>query len=243
MPIIPKNLPKIEPELEIHPPRPLVWVARKITSYKITRETRWLLVNGAASRAWVTSYKKELDVEGTEHHVHYNFLDKKKNIIPGYFLAFISESEVAINFPAYLSWIEKAFNEKGTFTVLYDGNNPTNHVIYGTLQLFIPKSLIQITNEIQACPDNDKSSLRKLLEDFLYVALSPIGRIKQKEEKVEYYHLMENLQLATNGIINEHAENMEIIRKIIKLGKLDQDALLKLSNTCKKYAPGVWAAT
>ena len=62
----PRELPQVEPELAVAPPRPMVWAARRWSHGEISRQDADLLRHDLAARAWVTQVEVEHDQEGPE---------------------------------------------------------------------------------------------------------------------------------------------------------------------------------
>ncbi|MCK4802117.1 hypothetical protein KAS33_00435, partial [bacterium] len=114
----PKNLSKmIEPELQVPPPRPVVWAAREWSHRKIVPEIEYLLIHGQAARAWVTRDKSGWE-SGPEAGPYYNIqycFETEHSLIHGKYGASFDGLHLAYGSPDFSAWISRAFKKGGTF--------------------------------------------------------------------------------------------------------------------------------
>jgi hypothetical protein len=234
----PKELGSVEPELQVPPPRPKVWEPGRWSTARHTRKTEKLLVHGGAARAWVTAYSSERDGEGTDHFVQFAF-EVKGKLVQGKFIAGYDDLHLSYGSPDYDSWLKKAFHKKGTFTVLYNPKDPSEHVIYGTLEPFLKKTLLEVAREIVR--SKDPIEVDRLARQFLDIALAPLGGVKGEWE--EYYKLLGDIGLYVGEPGATYQKNLAAVKHLFHDGWVDRALLSRLSSICKRYWPGVWAAT
>ncbi len=233
----PASLPEVEPELQIPPPRPMVWQYPESSPKKISPELEDLLVNGIAVRGWKTLYRSHSEREGTEHYMQYSF-QVDGSLIQGKNYRSYDDLHLAIESPDYAIWLANAFHREGTFTILSEKGNPARHEIFGHLELFIKMDLAQITQKI--CETTDPCRVDQLAYNFLKISISPLWNIGENSRK--YFSLMEKLGLANKSEVHDSDTNLMFIKEIIPAGDYDREVLGELSRLCKIYVPGVWAA-
>lgn len=234
----PKNVGRlVEPELKVSPPRPFKWCAGPGKS--IGPKLKSLLVNGVAARAWVVDAKQSWDAgseAGPNYSVKYCF-EAKKGLVCGAFEGSFDGLHLAYGSPELAGWMGEAFSKKGTFTVLYEEGNPRGHKIYGLLELFVKKSLVQLAGEIKAC--KSQKELDCLSEQFFSIAISPLDCVDEWEK---YYGLMHDLGFWPTRNPCDGKKAMGNMKRILSKGKYDKKLLGLLSSHCEKHQPGVWAA-
>jgi hypothetical protein len=230
----------IEPELQVPPPRPMVWVVAEVSQHKITDDIRYLLERGIAARAWVTKCVSSWEggpEAGPVYDVWYCY-ESAQGLMYGEFHAAFDGLHLAYGSPDYDSWLSRSFRRGGTFTVVYRGSNPEKCVIYGNLGLFIRKSLVKAAKELECC--RKLEYIDTLAREFLTIAVGPLGAIRDGWEA--YFYLMKKMGLMKEGGVQSFNENLKIVKKIILQGKYDESVLKRLAEICMKYTPGIWAA-
>ena len=137
----PVDLPEdVEPELMVHPPRPYVWVPR-VDFVEPGEKQKNLLINGLAVTGWVVrneSYWEGGYEAGPVYDITYCF-EYEGKLYYGEYRAEFDGLHLAYGSPEYASWLGEAFEERKTFTVLFDKEDPENNVAYGGLELFVKK--------------------------------------------------------------------------------------------------------
>ncbi|MBW2263233.1 MAG: hypothetical protein JRG91_14785 [Deltaproteobacteria bacterium] len=229
----PDELPPVEPELAVEPPRPFVWAARSYSFGRITTEMREMLVGGRAVRAWVTHYASQRDPEGTDHLVQFAF-EANAGCLHGSWSRGFDDYHLAVGSSDYSGWLDGALRPGGTFTVLFeDAARPT---IYGTMKLYIEENLVGLAAKLRLEPGSER-----LVEQFLRMAMAPSSLLRDDRE--EYLSLLEQIGFVPASGRNTWNRNLEHTRSEITAGNYDDAALTKLARLCRKYAPGTWAAT
>jgi hypothetical protein len=233
----PAGLPEVEPELQIPPPRPMVWQYPESSPNKISPEMENLLTHGIAVRGWKTLYRTRSEIEGTEHYMQYCF-QADDSIIQGKNFRSYDDLHLAIESPDYAIWLANAFHREGSFTILYEKGNPVRHEIFGHLELFIRMDLKQITEKI--CSTTDPCQVDRLAYNFLKISISPLWNIGENSR--QYFSLMEKIGLANMSEVHDSDTNLIYIKEVIPAGDYDKEVLEELSELCKSYVPGIWAA-
>ena len=233
----PKNLPEIEKELQAAPPRKMVWLYPKSSYKKITTDLKELLINGIASRAWITFYETTSYREETEHYIQYCF-EASDKLIHGKDIKSFDDIHFTYGSSEYNDWMKNSFKRKGTFTVIFNKTNPNIHEIFGHLELFVKEDLLNLSEKIKYCRDSELFD--KLSEQFLKILTSPLKGIGNRWEN--YYNLMKKFGLAKNNEIFDSKKKLQIIKNIIPKVNFDKNDLFELSEICEEFTPGVWAA-
>ena len=233
----PGKLPEIESELQVNTPRPMVWVYPKTMHREIPSGVKNLLTGGCATRAWITQYKTLSDRECTDHFVQYCF-EAGSRIIHGKNYWSFDDLHLAYGAPDYAIWIVLAYKYNKSFTVLYNSEDPILHEIYGHLELYIDEDLLRLSQKIEKC--RDAKELHDLSGKFLKIALGPLrsnGVIWDK-----YLDLMKEFGLAGSSDIYDSDKNIQIIKNIVPRRDYSQEILKELSDLCREFIPGFWAA-
>ncbi len=233
----PANLPDVEPELQIPPPRPMVWQYPQSSLKKITPDLEDLLVNGIAVRGWKTLYRTMSERDGTDHYMQYCFR-VNDTIIQGRDFRSYDDLYLAIESPDYAIWLTNAYHKEGTFTILCDKENPGRHEIFGHLELFIRMDLKCISRKITEA--TDPYLIDQLAYNFLRISISPLWNIGENSRK--YFSIMEKIGLADSNEVHDSDRNLKLIKEIIPSGGYDREVLSELSDLCRIYVPGIWAA-
>lgn len=125
-----------------------------------------------------------------------------------------------------------------TFTVIYNNEVPINHEIYGHLELYIDLDLIQISKKFESV--KNQRELDELSGQFLRIALGPLksnGIIWDK-----YLDLMKHMGLADKNDINDSGKNLQVIKNMLLKKSYSMNILTALSDLCREFIPGIWAA-
>jgi hypothetical protein len=234
----PARLPAVEDELARPRPRPFVWAAREISFGRITDEMRALLVDGTAVRAWVTRYVSRKDSEGTDHLVQYCF-ETAGGLVHGVHRAGFDDYHLVVGSSDYARWLHGAFCEAGTFTVIHPSRGKPVPVIYGTMELYIEQDLVEVADALGTA--RDPETIDGLARRFLDIALSPSAIIMDGRQ--EYHDLYRRIGLVRGHERPRRDENLEIIRSAIRQGRYESRDLEALAGICRRYGPGIWAAT
>ena len=235
----PIELPPIEPELQAAVPRPFVWEAGP---RPLTDHAEMLLERGVATRAWVLAADTGWDSgheAGPNYEIDYAW-EHEGQTHRGRWRAAYDGMHLAMGAPEYSSWLDRAMCDGGSFTVLLDPGRPANATIYGNLELYVRKTLLEAVAELEGCDDD---VLEERVTAVYRFAIAPFGRC-QRDWK-EYYGLLSALGMFDDGAgrVREYAENLEVVRRDLRAGRYDRQVLARLSALCATYRPGVWAAT
>ena len=229
----PGDLPDVEPELAVEPPRPFVWAARSWARRTITDGMRGLLVDGRAVRAWVTHHASQKDPEGTEHLVQYAFEDAGA-IRHGLWRGAFDDLHLALGAGDYWRWILGAYRPGGTFTALFE--DPASPTIYGNMELYIEEDLASVAGRLRQDPGSGT-----VADQLLRMILAPVGL--PFDERDEYLSLLDRLGLDHGHVARAWSGNREHLVATIGAGSHDAAALERLADICRPFAPGLWAAT
>jgi hypothetical protein len=233
----PAKLEPVEPELRVPRPRPMVWVARKWSHGKITPERRELLVDGLAARAWVTHEQTTSDREGPDIFARFAY-EHGDELYQGQFFGSYDAMHLAIGFPDFAAWLGRAIRPGGTLTVLFPEDDPSKYAVYGSMELYIEKSLVDVLAEHEAASDEEKS---ELLEVAARLLRGPIGPLRGDD----WFEYFEQLSKISGMATNDRTTLFEVADAAIEAiasGEYDRSPIGRLSRICSEYMPGVWAA-
>jgi hypothetical protein len=235
----PRGLPDVEDELLVEPPRPVVWAA---SSRKLTARIEELLTHGAAVRAWVTEADTGWE-SGYEAGPYYKIdyaWEWETRTYTGRWAASFDAMHLGLGAPEYAAWLERSMCSGGSFTVLLDPERPSEPTIYGNLELFLQKTLLQAVEELRTCSEEE---LEDRASEVLAFIIAPLGRCRR--EWRDYFDLLSKLDMfdENKGAVRDHEANIEVVRTDIRAGRFDAKVLERLSEMCSRYRPGVWAAT
>lgn len=229
----------MEPELGVPPPRPMVWAP---SSRKLTARIEDLLTTGAAVRAWVTEADTGWE-SGYEAGPYYKIdyaWEWETRTYRSRWEASFDAMHLGLGAGEYAGWLERSMCSGGSFTVLLDPERPSEPTIYGNLELFLKKNLVQAVRELRECADEELEE--RASEVFAFI-IAPLGRCQR--EWRDYFDLLSKLDMfdEKKGAVRDYEANIEVVRTDIKAGRFDAGVLDRLSGMCARYRPGVWAAT
>jgi hypothetical protein len=232
-----EELPDIEPELRAEPPRPMVWESKR----QIAKKLEKLLVEGAAVRArvvkadtgWESGYEA-----GPYYRIDYAW-EWEGRTYKAKWSASYDGMHLAYGAGEYMAWLERTMCEGGSFTVLFDPEKPSKATIYGTLELYVRKTLLEAVEELRKCGEKEVEA--KASEVFAFI-IAPLGAC-QREWRT-YYDLLAKLGMfdEKEGRVRDGVENIEVVRRQIRAGRYEEGVMEQLSELCARYRPGVWAA-
>jgi hypothetical protein len=233
------ELPEVEPELKVSPPRPMVWAS---ATHDLPEDVRNLLVNGIAVRARVTEADTgwESGYEaGPYYKIRYEYEHDGKTH-EGRWSASYDGIHLAYGAGEYMRWLDGAMCDGGTFTVLFLPDAPEKPRVYGTLEPHVKKSLLEAVDELASCTDAELEERSSAVFAFM---IAPLGRCQREWRK--YYDLLDEMGMydRDKDQVRDGVENIEVVRTRIRSGDFDDDAMKELSELCARYRPGVWAAT
>lgn len=233
----PARLDLVEPELRAPRPRPMVWVARKWSHGKISPETRELLVGGLAARAWITHEHTTHDREGPDIFALFAY-EHGDQLYQGQFFGSYDAMHLAIGFPDFAAWLGRAIRVGGTLTVLFPEAAPSKHAVYGRMELYIEKRLVDVLAEHEAASAERRG---ELLEIAARLIRGPIGPL-QGDGWFEYYRELAKVSGMETNDQTTLFEVADAAIEAIKSGDYDRSPIERLSQVCREYMPGIWAA-
>ena len=236
----PAELPMVEPELLVRPPRSMVWAARQWSGGTITDRTRELLLTGVARRAWITEVKWTKDSEGPEIRAGFAW-EYAGQLHLGKFKGAYDAVHLALGNPEFSDWLHRTFREGQTLTVLFPENEPRKYVIYGKLELYIRRDLTCLLRDLARSTSiidevTTIGHLRTVLEATARLAK---GKVKEQDEfiglLVRFVDLVPDQEILVADLIEKTIETL-------RNGRYDITHVAPLSRFCFRYLPGTWAA-
>jgi hypothetical protein len=216
----------------------MVWVARGWSHGKITEPMRALLVGGCAARAWITWTEVEHDREGPDISAGFAW-QHEGDVYQGRFFGSYDAMHLALGFPDFSAWLGRAITEGGTLTVLFPEDAPSDYSVYGKLELYIERTLAQAFAEHQDARTEQERTTH--LDDIARLMRGPIGPM-QGEDWREYFDLAAKVSgMATTGNTTL-PQVVDAAVAAIAAGTHDAAPIPRLSELCKVYMPGLWAA-
>jgi hypothetical protein len=199
----PDQLPPVEMELRPPPPRKPIVYKSTDHGHGSLDELRRLHRIGIATRAWCTEVKGGFEyfngamVNDVPPDFRYAFRDESRNLFLARFnLHEIWESHNSNVEGATLAgalvpednlehWINRAFCDEGTFTVLYPRGRPEEHLIYGLMVPLIQKNLDSLLDEFKSSRESEFNEIvTQELYDYVFRAFSLLGILHIEDESV-----------------------------------------------------------
>jgi hypothetical protein len=233
----PEKLEPVEPELRARRPRPMVWVARKWSHGKISARTRELLTNGLAARAWITHERTTHDREGPDIFALFAYEHGGK-LYQGQFAGSYDAMHLALGFPDFAAWLGRAMRPGGTLTVLFPEDDPSKYAVYGAMELYIEKSLVDVLAAHEAAHEEEKAELLELAATLLR---GPIGPL-QGDDWFEYFGQLAKMSGIETNDRTTLFDVADAAIEAIASGDCDKSPIETLSRVCHEYMPGIWAA-
>jgi hypothetical protein len=125
----PANIGSTLKEFQIPPPRPMVWYNSDGSKITYERELK-LFVYGIATQAWLTSYRMESDNEGPDFFLEYCFETVKGLHFGNQQISYDSFHMYLSDGGAYDHWCRHTVKDNRYFTLIYNEENPDDHMMY-----------------------------------------------------------------------------------------------------------------
>jgi len=215
----------------------MVWTARKWSHGKISPKTRELLVNGLAARAWVTHEHTTHDSEGPDILALFAY-EQDGDLHQGRFFGSYDAMHLALGFADFAAWLGRAMRPGGTLTVLFPKDAPSKYAVYGSMELYIERSLIAVLAEHEAASGEKKD---ELLEVAATLLRGPIGPL-QGDDWLEYFEQLSRVSGMETNDCTTLLEVADAAIEAIASDDYDRDPIDTLSEICREYMPGIWAA-
>ena len=234
----PRKLPSVEPELQIQPPRKMVWKTRNNGHAVITPEIENLLVNGVPARAWILAARWDSAPNGPDIRAEYAF-EHDTGLKLGHFHGVYETALLNYGHADFSIWLQKTFRKGGTLTILYPRGEPDASSVYGSFQLYLTKDFIQQVEKYRrASSTNDKKRILEETDVLLMEAIGPMS----KEERDRYQELLARFAdapLDANRTLFHYVDGA--INALVQ-GNYNRHFLEDISSLIRKSLPGLWAA-
>ena len=239
----PAALPEVEPELRGPCPRPMVWTARDWSHGEISDPDAALLRHGVAARAWVTSAQMVLVREGPDILATFAFIHQADGTVHhGRFCGSYDAMHLAIGFPDLAAWLGSAMCDGGTFTVLHPAGSPAEHRIYGTMELYLERDLVQLVEQLELTGAGTKAR-EALLREIRRLLAGPVGPMGRDYDEWRLY--FDQLALLASVETSGRTTLFQLVDEAMAAmagGAFDRGPVPVLAPICRRYQPGIWAA-
>lgn len=231
----PDPLPPVEPELRHPVPRP-----RALWRSLGTPELEALALAGVAATAWQVDLRRWVTSgaeSGPEIRCHYAFLDESGRPVVGRFKGSFDGYHLYVGSPDFARWLDRAFSEGGTFTILHLPGKPKAHRIYGAAETRVGRTLADVVDLLESADPSTRQHLHRQTQEILFKTAKAVDRNTRDREG--FYRLVATAaqRRGPGGpqLLDPAAEGICVAR-------CDPETLARLSSLCAQYVPGVWAA-
>jgi hypothetical protein len=230
----PDPLPEVEPELGAERPRPIPWRARP--GREITGRMEEALGRWTAARAWVTRVERWRDSEGPEVRIWLCW-EAGERLCHGYLRRGFDAYHAYMFNGIFMGWFDRTFVSGGSCTVLYEPGRPKRFLVFGEMELYLPRPFARIVGEHAASSDGERrGELMAEVEAVIGGALpwaQTDGELRSALAAFCRTEMTEEMTLTELG---------RRVRESVESGSLDEACLIALSDRLERHVPGAWAA-